>query len=282
MLTQIELLKKYNLRIRGHLGQHLLMDPNIIRKSVDALGLQPQDAVFEIGPGIGAVTQEVLKRGFPVLAIEKDKRFAEVLTRELVPEYGENFQLIHGDVLKSDLTERVTAWAGKGKVKVIGNLPYYISTPILFHLIDHVRVFSLAVLMLQKEVAQRLSAEPGEEDYSRLSVTSRLHGLTQFLFDVSPSCFLPHPKVMSRVILFFFQPYPGRNLIKDETWLLEIIRIAFSQRRKTLLTLLAHQLKPPILRKSLERIFGDCELSLQIRGEELSLDQFLKLAGKLR
>lgn len=281
MLTQVELLKKYGLRVRGHLGQHLLLDPNIIRKIVDALALQPQDAVFEIGPGMGAVTQEILKRGFPVLAVEKDARFAEVLTRELLPEYGANFKLIHEDILQSDLTELVINWAGERKVKVIGNLPYYISTPILFHLIDHAKVFSQAVLMLQKEVAERLSAVAGEEDYSRLSVTSRLYGEAQFLFDVSPDCFLPHPKVMSRVISFRFRPYPGKERVKDETGLLEIIRIAFGQRRKTLLALLAQRFRSRTGRKDLERIFGDLGLSLKVRGEELSLDQFLDLARAL-
>ncbi len=281
MLTQIELLKKYNLRVRGHLGQHLLMDPNIIRKTVDALELRPKDVVFEIGPGMGAVTGEVLKRGFPVLAVEKDARFAEVLTREFGQEYGGNFRLVHDDILQSDLTGLVTAWAGKRKAKVLGNLPYYISTPILFHLIDHAKVFSLAVLMLQKEVAQRLSAAAGEEDYSRLSVTSRLHGETRFLFDVSPSCFLPRPQVMSRVVSFLFRPYPDKDRVRDEDRFLEIIRIAFGQRRKTLLTLLAHQLRPQVGRKDLERIFEDLGFSPKVRGEELSLEKFLALARAL-
>jgi len=281
MLTQIEFLKKYKLRIRGHLGQHLLMDPNIIRKTVDALELQPEDVVFEIGPGLGAVTREILKRGFSVLAVEKDARFVEVLTLELTPEYGAHFKLVHGDILQSDPTELVTGWAGERKAKVIGNLPYYISTPILFHLIEHAKVFSRAVLMLQKEVAQRLSAEAGEEEYSRLSVTSRLYGEARFLFDVSPSCFLPHPKVMSRVISFLFRPYPGQDRVRDETGLLEIIRVAFSQRRKTLLTLLANQLKSKFSRQDLETVFGKLGFSLQVRGEELSLDQFIGLAGAL-
>jgi len=142
MLTQIELLKKYNLRIRGHLGQHLLMDPNTIRKIVDSLDLQPGDRVFEIGPGLGAVTHEVLKRGFPLLAVETDPKFVEVLTQELLPDYPGRFQLIRGDILKTDLIEKIGEWAGNDvRVKVVGNLPYYISTPILFHLVEHAKVF---------------------------------------------------------------------------------------------------------------------------------------------
>ena len=107
MLSQIELLKKYGLRIRGHLGQHLLMDPNTIRKIVDGLDLQPGERVFEIGPGLGAVTQEVLRRGFPLLAVETDAKFVELLTQELMPEYPGSFTLVHADVLKCDLTQLI-------------------------------------------------------------------------------------------------------------------------------------------------------------------------------
>ena len=279
MLTQIELLKKYNLRIRGHLGQHLLMDPNTIRKIVDALELQPGEQVFEIGPGLGAVTQEVLRRGFPLLAVETDKKFVEILTQELLPEHRAHFKLIQGDILKSDPTQMIREWAGPGaKVKVIGNLPYYISTPILFHLIDHAKVFSSAVLMLQKEVAARLTAQAGDEDYGRLSVTSRLYGETEFLFDVSPKCFLPPPEVTSRVVRYAFQENFKSG---DKKFLLEIIRVAFSQRRKTLLSLLARDLKPKHDREDLERIFSKLGFPPKVRGETLSLAQFTLLSAAL-
>ncbi|MFH0986111.1 MAG: 16S rRNA (adenine(1518)-N(6)/adenine(1519)-N(6))-dimethyltransferase RsmA [Candidatus Omnitrophota bacterium] len=280
MLTQIELLKKYGLRIRGHLGQHLLMDPNTIRKIVDALDLQPGERVFEIGPGLGAVTREVLGRGFPLLAVETDKKFVEILTEELLPEYPGHFKLVQGDILKSDPSKIIQEWAGPAtKVKVIGNLPYYISTPILFHLIDHAQVFSSAVMMLQKEVAARLTAKAGDEDYGRLSVTSSLYGETEFLFDVSPKCFLPPPEVTSRVVRFVFRPQSNTG---DEKFLLEIVRVAFSQRRKTLLSLLAHQIQPAHGRDVLERVFGELGLSLKVRGETLSLEQFVLLAKALR
>jgi 16S rRNA (adenine1518-N6/adenine1519-N6)-dimethyltransferase len=279
MLTQIELLKKYDLRIRGHLGQHLLMDPNTIRKIVDALDLQPGEYVFEIGPGLGVVTREVLRRGFPLLAVETDKKFVEILTRELLPEYPDLFGLVHADILKCDLTKIIRERAGSGtKVKVIGNLPYYISTPILFHLIENAKVLSSAVLMLQKEVAARLTAKPADEDYGRLSVTSRLYGKTDFLFDVSPKCFLPPPEVTSRVVRYFFC---ADLKARDEKFLLEIIRVAFSQRRKTLLALLAHQLKPEYSREDLERIFEKLGFSPKVRGETLSLEQFILLSEAL-
>ena len=279
MLTQIELLKKYSLRIRGHLGQHLLMDPNTIRKIVDALDLQPGERIFEIGPGLGAVTQEVLRRGFSLLAVETDKKFVEILTQELLPEHPGRFTLIQGDILKSDPTKMIREWAGPGaKVKVIGNLPYYISTPILFHLIDHAEVFSSAVMMLQKEVAARLTAKAGDEDYGRLSVTSSLYGGTEFLFDVSPKCFLPPPEVTSRVVRYIFQKSLKTS---DEKFLLEIIRVAFSQRRKTLLSLLAHHFKLKHGREDLERIFEKLGFDPKVRGETLSIEQFTLLSAAL-
>ncbi|MEI7751337.1 MAG: 16S rRNA (adenine(1518)-N(6)/adenine(1519)-N(6))-dimethyltransferase RsmA [Candidatus Omnitrophota bacterium] len=294
MLTQIELLKKYGLRIRGHLGQHLLMDPNTIRKIVDALDLQPGDRVFEIGPGLGAVTQEVLRRGFPLLAVETDPKFVEILTQELLPEHPHHFKLVHADVLKCDLTKLINekgtplsaaepAPLRKGsqppaKVKVIGNLPYYISTPILFHLIEHAEVFSIAVMMLQKEVAARLTAQAGDDDYGRLSVTSRFYGETEFLFDVSPKCFLPPPEVTSRVVRYAFRAHPPSA---HEKFLLEIVRVAFSQRRKTLLSLLVHHFKSKHGREDLERIFEKIGFSSKVRGETLSLEQFIGLSAAL-
>ena len=280
MLTQIELLKKYGLRIRGHLGQHLLMDPNTIRKIVDGLDLQAGDRVFEVGPGLGAVTQEVLRRGFPLLAVETDKKFVEILTQELLPEYPEHFKLIQSDILKSDPTKLIRGWAGPGKkVKVIGNLPYYISTPILFHLIEHAEVFSSAVMMLQKEVAARLTARAGDEDYGRLSVTSHFYGATEFLFDVSPKCFLPPPEVTSRVIRYTFRENlkPG-----SEKFLMEVIRVAFSQRRKTLLSLLAQHFKAQYVREALEHVLERLGFSSKVRGETLSLEQFMSLAEALK
>lgn len=282
MLAQAELLRKYHLKIRGHLGQHLLMDPNMIRKIVDALDLKPGELVFEIGPGLGAVTQEILSRGFSVLAVEKDKKFIEILNQELAFEHQDRFQLIQGDILKADLSKLLSSHLRKGeKAKVIGNLPYYISTPIFFHLIDHAAMFSRAVLMFQKEVALRLSAKPGSKDYSRLSVTSRLYGKTRFLFDVSPACFLPHPEVMSRVIAFTFQPFQDQASATDRAFLLHWIQLAFSQRRKTLFSLIFHQTKPRIDRNTLEGIFQDIRISLSVRGEELSLEEFISLSNAL-
>lgn len=279
MINQIQLLKKYRLRIRGHLGQHLLMDPNTVRKIVDGLLLKKDEPVFEIGPGLGAVTGELLARGHPVLAVEKDPKFVEVLNAEISPSFPGQLTVIHQDILECDLKKLISASSGIGSgTKVVGNLPYYISTPILFHLIEHRTLFHSAVLTLQKEVAARMTAKAGEEDYGRLSVSSGIFGDTVNLFDISPKCFLPEPEVMSRVVRYTFR----ENLeIRHEEFLLELVRIAFSQRRKTLLSLLLKNPKMKKDRAQLERVFKKLDFLPTVRGEELTKDDFIALAGEL-
>jgi 16S rRNA (adenine1518-N6/adenine1519-N6)-dimethyltransferase len=303
VLSQVELLKKYNLRVRGHLGQHLLMDPNTIRKIADGLLLEPGEPVFEIGPGLGAMTVELLTRGHPVLAVEKDPKFVEVLNAEVSPAFPGQLEVIHKDILECDLTKLMGTGSvflkgvrhhfvktkmepdpGKTvpvpfKIKVIGNLPYYISTPILFHLIEHRALFRMAVFMIQKEVAARMTARAGEDDYGRLTVSSGVFGKTETLFDVSPKCFLPAPEVTSRVVRYTFHE---DFKVKDEAFLLDLVRIAFAQRRKILLPLLLKGLKKKKDRAELEGIFLKLGFLPTVRGEELSRDDFIALAEALR
>lgn len=278
MLSQVQLLKKYKIRVRGHLGQHLLMDPNTIRKIVDGLLLENGEPVFEIGPGLGAVTTEILKRGHPVLAVEKDPKFVEILQNEIGPEFPGKLEVIRQDILECDLGQLFADRKFNAQVKVIGNLPYYISTPILFYLIDRRELFRLAVFMLQKEVAARMTAKAGEEDYGRLSVSSAIFGETEALFDVSPKCFLPAPEVTSRVVRYTFRE---ELRIQQEKFLLELVRIAFSQRRKTLLSLLLKNLKPKRDRTELEDIFQALGFLPTVRGEDLTRDDFIAFTDKL-
>ncbi len=284
MLSQIELLRKYNLRVRGHLGQHLLIDPNTIRKIVDALELKTDDKVLEIGPGLGAVTREVLSRGANLLAIETDAKFVEILTNEILPEYPERFKIIESDILKINLSETMRKWniknkltARREKIKVVSNLPYYISTPILFQLIESGENFSRAILMMQKEVAVRLAARAGSEDYGRLSVTSQYFGEIKTLFDVSQSCFLPKPEVMSRVISYEFKMKFPNDTKEDTEALMKLVKIAFSQRRKTLLSLLLSSKITLLDRPSLEKIFIELGFDIKLRGETLTLDEYREL-----
>ncbi|HQB94110.1 MAG TPA: 16S rRNA (adenine(1518)-N(6)/adenine(1519)-N(6))-dimethyltransferase RsmA [Candidatus Omnitrophota bacterium] len=279
MLNQVRLLKKYAIRVRGHLGQHLLMDPNTVRKIVDGLELAAGEPVLEIGPGLGALTAEFLVRGHSVIAVEKDPKFVEILQTEIAPEFPGLLEIVRGDILKCDLTKVLRERNVPLPVKAASNLPYYISTPILFHLIEHRACFHSAVLMMQKEVAARMTAKPRTEDYGRLSVSSSVFGKTQTLFDVSPKCFLPAPEVTSRVIRYVFE---RGHVSGEEKALLDVIRIAFSERRKTLLSLLSKQLRPEKGREELAMVFGRLGLSLNARGEELTTAQFRQLSDALK
>ena len=275
MSTQIEILKKYELSVRGHLGQHLLIDPNLQRKITDLL--KPSKGwILEIGPGLGALTAPMLERGFKVKALEIDPRFAEILNLELKAKFPDSLQVLNQDVLKTDL-KKILPMAGK--TQVISNLPYYITAPILFHLLSFRPKISRAIVMMQKEVAARVLASPGTKDYGRLSLGIRYAAEVIHAFDVPPGCFTPRPKVHSSVLVLEFRP----SVLKpaEEKRVFGLIALAFSQRRKTFLRLLAGH---PLGRESKEdcaAVFESLSIPRTARGEELLLKDYLALARSL-
>ena len=295
MATQIELLKKHRLPIRGIMGQHLLIDPNMQRKIVDFLAPGPKDKVLEIGPGLGARTGEILKRGVSVIAIEKDERFIPVLEEEFRV-YGKKFKLFRGDILETNLRVilrailkdssaalRVTREGeGRSQLKVISNLPYYITAPILLKLIEARKLFSEAVLTMQKEVAQRLIAFPGTKHYGRLTLAVRYGAEVEHGFDIPKTCFTPAPEVDSSVVRLIFHKGPALLKSAEEKSLFNLIRIAFSQRRKTLLRVLSGERSLGTDRPRILEIFKSLGLSEKVRGEELLLKDFMALAAQLK
>ncbi len=280
MSTQIELLKKYGLPIRGHSGQHLLIDPNIQRKIVDCFDPGRQDRVLEIGPGLGALTEEILRRGSRVWAVEKDARLVEILKGEFGKEFKGKLEIIHRDILKLKLDE-LPASKGKEQWKVISNLPYYITAPILFYLIGYRKIISKAVLTMQKEVAERLLAAPGSKDYGRLTLGVRYAADVRHLFDISPACFTPQPAVDSSVIELSFHADSQMPKGVDESFVFHLIQTAFSQRRKTLLHLLVRDPSLKLGRADLLKIFETLGLGPSVRGESLLLKDYLALAEEL-
>ena len=277
-MTQVDLLKKYGLSVRGRLGQHILIDANVSRKIIQALELKPSDHVLEIGPGLGALSGEILASGCRLAVVEKDPRFVQVLEQELKPHFGAKLEIACADFLEFDLEKLAAAgvpW------KVISNLPYYVTAPILFRLFEHPALFSWAVLMMQKEVARRLTASPGTKDYGRLTLGCQYFTKIRHVMDVSPPCFTPKPQVDSSVVALTFSPPAQRVQKLDEERLFLLIRTAFSQRRKTLLHL---AIKSPEFRKprvELEKIFTCVGLEHNVRGESLSLDNFIALSRAL-
>lgn len=279
MATQIELLKKHGLSIRGNMGQHLLIDPNIQKKIVDLLDLKPGETVLEIGPGLGALTGEILNRGAKVIAVEKDPRFVAILREEYDPKA---LEVIDEDILKFDFDKFSEKIGRKKKIKVISNLPYYITAPILFCLADARAMISGAVLMMQKEVADRVLASPGSKDYGRLTLAVRYSANVKHAFDVSRGCFTPQPEVSSSVLTFDF--FPDKQLLEKETEkrVFSLIELAFSQRRKTFLGIMSHHSRIGKKRAELEKIFTDLGLKLTARGEELLFKDYLALAEALK
>ncbi len=278
MPTQIDLLKKYGLSIRGQMGQHLLIDPNMQRKIVDLLELKAEETVFEIGPGLGALTAEILKRGARVFAVEKDIRFVEILKQEFADPPG--LEIVHEDILKFDFSAFRKKIGKKGKVKVVGNLPYYITAPILFCLSEQHTMIRKAVLMMQEEVADRVLASPGSKEYGRLTLAVRYAAEVRHGFNVPASCFTPQPEVSSSVLEFFF--YGQKELLEPEKEkaVFKLVETAFSQRRKTFLGILSHQEKG-LGREKLSKIFESVGIAPMARGEELMLKDYLALAEAL-
>ena len=285
MLTQTDLIKKHRLAIRGNLGQHILADGNVAQKIVDLLDLQKDDHVLEIGPGLGALTWKIFESPVHYKAIEKDARFLHILKHEAQAEdFSSSIQSadwIHGDILKTDL-ESVFQKTGKNtKFKVISNLPYYITAPILFRIMDVRKWISLCVLMMQKEVANRLHASPGSKDYGRLSLGVQYAAEVEKTFDVSAGCFTPKPRVDSSVVTLRFKTEKPLSSEADEKKLFELIQTAFSQRRKTLANLLV-QGKKVTSRVQAVQVLKKSGLDAEIRGEKLSLKDFLVLSENLR
>jgi len=288
--TQIALLKKYGLPVRGVSGQHLLVDPNIQRKIVEVLNPRPKEWILEIGPGLGALTAAILAEGALVVAVEKDRRFCEILEGELGAEYEGRFWVENEDILKSDpkkLLARFRQATKKAaqkpsKAKVVSNLPYYITAPVLFWLVDHRAQIEKAVLMMQREVADRLLAQPGDKDYSRLTLGVRYYADVHRAFNVSRHCFTPVPKVDSSVVTLEFHPASTFPKGIDEKFLFHVIQVAFGARRKTLLNRLSHDSQIGRSREELVKILKDLGIPETARGEDLLLKDFISLTERLQ
>lgn len=247
-------------RTKKSLGQHFLTDGNIIRKIVDAIPADPDDLVVEIGPGSGTVTEVLIQRFKNVKAIELDQRMVEYLSDKYP-----NLNIIHKDILKYDWSVHQDE---DQSIHVIGNLPYYITSQILFHLFEYRAILSTATLMMQKEVAERIVAEIRTKDYGILSVQSQLMSSPEILFDVSPHVFSPPPNVHSAVIQFTFDK--GSLACSDKN-LKTVVRMAFNQRRKKLSNAL----------KRLDAELPVDEFNFDLRAEALEPQMYEKLTARL-
>lgn len=274
----IEILQKYNFRMQKKYGQNFLIDTGVLNRIVDAAEITGEDCVLEIGPGIGTMTQYLAERAGAVVAVEIDKNLIPIL-EDTLSEY-ENITLINEDILKVDINKIVEEKNGGRPVKVVANLPYYITTPIIMGLFEsHVPLESITV-MVQKEVADRMQVGPGTKDYGALSLAVQYYARPEMVANVPPNCFIPRPNVGSAVIRLIRYEEPPVQ-VADETRLFALIRAAFNQRRKTLINALSNAPELGITKERAAEALERLALSSTIRGEALTLEQFALLAEEL-
>ena len=271
----IETIKKYNFNFQKRFGQNFLIDSHVIDKIIKAADIKKTDTVIEIGPGIGTMTQYLAENAGRVFAVEIDEKLLPILKDTLSP-YN-NVTVINQDILKTD----IESLAGPGvTVKIVANLPYYITTPIIMGLFEnHVPAESITV-MVQKEVADRMAASPGTKDYGALSLAVQYYADTYLAANVPPNCFMPRPGVGSAVIRLT-RHKEMKVKVSDEKKMFKIIRASFGERRKTLANGIKNSPELSYSREQVEKALTDMGLDTRVRGETLSLSQFAELSERL-
>lgn len=267
-----ELVKKYNFKFSKSLGQNFLIDESVLTDIVEGAEVNSEDLVIEIGPGVGSLTAKLLCKAKKVVSIELDNDLIPILETELGEE--PNFTLIHNDALKVDFNEII---GDEESVKLVANLPYYVTTPIIARLLKEDYKFKSLTIMIQKEVAERIDAEPNCKEYGALSLMVQYYCNTKIIRRVSPSCFIPRPKVDSIVIRLDKLTQPRVN-VKDEKLMFDIIRNSFNMRRKTLWNGVKFLGLP---KESLENAFEKAAIDPKRRGETLTLEEFARLSDEI-
>ena len=274
----IAILQKYEFHFQKKFGQNFLIDTSVLERTIAAAEIGREDCVLEIGPGIGTMTQYLAERAGSVVAVEIDKALIPILEETLAP-YG-NVTVIQGDILKLDIRELAEKYAGGKPMKVVANLPYYITTPIIMGLFEKSVPLSGITVMVQKEVAQRMQAKPGTKDYGALSLAVQYYAEPEIAANVPPNCFMPRPTVGSAVIHLRRYAVPPVK-VEDEKFMFELIRAAFNQRRKTLANGLSNAQELGVTREQVTKVLEELGLSPTVRGEALTLEQFAQLSNLL-
>ena len=274
----IAVLQKYNFSFQKKFGQNFLIDTHVLDKIIRSAEITKEDMVVEIGPGIGTMTQYLACAAGKVAAIEIDKALIPILEDTL--EGYENVQVINDDVLKVDIAKLAKEENGGRPIKVVANLPYYITTPIIMGLFEnHVPLKSITV-MVQKEVADRMQVGPGTKDYGALSLAVQYYAKPYIVANVPPNCFMPRPKVGSAVIRLERYDEPPVQ-VEDEKLMFRIIRASFNQRRKTLANGLKNSLELQFSKEEIEKAIEGIGKSVSVRGEALTLEEFAALSNLL-
>lgn len=271
----IQTIKKYEFAFQKKFGQNFLIDDHVITKIINAAEITKDDLVLEIGPGIGTMTQYLAESARKVIAVEIDKNLIPILG-ETLAEY-DNVTVINEDILKLNINRLVEKENAGKPIKVVANLPYYITTPIIMGLFEsHVPLQSITV-MVQKEVADRMQVGPGSKDYGALSLAVQYYAKPYIAANVPPNCFIPRPGVGSAVIRLTRYEEPPVT-VKDESLMFKLIRASFNQRRKTLQNGIANSPELPYSKAQVEKALEKMGLAANVRGESLTLAEFAKLS----
>lgn len=271
-----EIMNKYDFRFSKKLGQNFLIDENIINKIMNGAEITHEDNVLEIGPGIGAMTQLLAEKAKKVVAVEIDSKLIPILN-DVLSQY-ENTKVIHSDILKLPLKEMIKDQFGESKIKVVANLPYYITTSIIMTFLENDLPVESITVMIQKEVAQRIQANPGGKDYGALSIAAQFYSDPVIVTDVPKTVFIPQPKVDSSVIKMLILDEP-KVKVKDKKMFFKVVRAAFNMRRKTLSNALSNGLG--INKEEINIILNRCNIDPIRRGETLSIEEFALLSENL-
>lgn len=274
----IEIIQKYEFMFQKKFGQNFLIDAHVLEKIISAAGITKDDCVLEIGPGIGTMTQYLAENAGHVVAVEIDRNLIPIL-KETLADY-DNVTVINEDILRVDIKVLAEEYNGGKPIKVVANLPYYITTPIIMGLFESGVPIDNITVMVQKEVADRMKEGPGSKDYGALSLAVQYYAEPEIVANVPPNCFIPRPNVGSAVIrLTRHKEMPVE--VKDPALMFKIIRASFNQRRKTLQNGLGNAPELPYTKEQIAAAIAEMGLTPTIRGEALSLAQFAQLSDIL-
>ena len=274
----IEIIQKYEFMFQKKFGQNFLIDTHVLEKIISAAGITKDDCVLEIGPGIGTMTQYLAENAGHVVAVEIDRNLIPIL-KETLADY-DNVTVINEDILRVDIKALAEEYNGGKPIKVVANLPYYITTPIIMGLFESGVPIDNITVMVQREVADRMKEGPGSKDYGALSLAVQYYAEPEIVANVPPNCFIPRPNVGSAVVrLTRHKEMPVE--VKDPALMFKIIRASFNQRRKTLQNGLGNAPELPYTKEQIAAAIAEMGLTPTIRGEALSLAQFAQLSDIL-
>ena len=274
----IEIIQKYGFNFQKKFGQNFLIDTHVLDKIIEESGITKDDCVLEIGPGIGTMTQYLCENAREVIAVEIDKALIPIL-EDTLSEY-DNVTVINDDILKVDVQKIVDEKNGGRPIKVVANLPYYITTPIIMGLFESHLPLKSITIMVQKEVADRMQVGPGTKDYGALSLAVQYYAKPEIVANVPPNCFMPRPNVGSAVIRLTKYEEPP-VFVENEEFMFSLIRATFNQRRKTLVNAIGNAPNLNITKEQVAEVLSEMGESATVRGETFTLEKFAEFTNKL-